>query len=108
MPKLSSVSKINHLLRTCPADVLGEALTQFDSHFQSIVAEILRVPTLSNEQWWQASLPVRFSGLGVNQTKLVARSAYIGSCALTKDLVAALLKRDPLSFEPTGWTTTRK
>jgi hypothetical protein len=44
---------------------------------------------------------VRFAGLGVNQTQLIARSAYIGSCALTKDLVAALLKRDPTSFEPT-------
>jgi hypothetical protein len=37
----------------------------------------------------------------VNQTKLVARSAYIGSCALTKDLVATLLKADPTTFEPT-------
>ena len=59
------------------------------------------MPTLSNEQWCQASLPIRFAGLGVNQTKLIARSAYIGSCALTKDLVAALLKRDPIDFEPT-------
>jgi len=95
-----SYNKINHLLRTCPPDLLREALVQFDSHFHNIVAEILRVATLSDEQWWQASLPVRFSGLGVNQTKLIARSAYIGSCALTKDLVAALLKRDHSTFVP--------
>ena len=95
-----SFNKINHLLRTCPRDLLREALTQFDAHFQNIVAEILRVSSLSNDQWCQASLPVRFAGLGVNQTQLIARSAYIGSCALTKDLVATLLKRDPTSFEP--------
>jgi hypothetical protein len=45
---------------------------------------------------------VRFAGLGVNQTKAIAGSAYVGSCALTKDLVAALLKRDGSSYEPSG------
>jgi hypothetical protein len=98
-----SYNKINHLLRTCPPDLLLDACSQFDAHFQNIVAQILRVPALSSEQWCQASLPVRFAGLGVNQTRLIARSAYIGSCALTRDLVGALLKKeDPSSFEPTG------
>ena len=35
----------------------------------------------------------------MNQTKVIASSAYIGSCALTKDLVAALLGVDA---EPAG------
>ena len=64
------------------------------------MAEILREPCLSDDQWDQASLPVKLSGLGVNQTKVIAGSAYIGSCALTKDLVAALLGVDASSFEP--------
>src|SRR6187431_3809760 len=65
--------------------------------------------------WWQrfcvchvlrdlASLPVKLSGLGVNQTKVIAGSAYVGSCTLTKDLVAALLGKDATSFEPDGVT----
>ena len=95
-----SYNKINHLLRTCPPDLLKDALEKFDEHFQNIVAEILRVPCLSEDQWEQASLPVRFAGLGVNQTKVIAGSAYVGSCALTRDLVAALLGQD--SYEPTG------
>ena len=94
-----SYNKINHLLRTCPPDLLQEALTRFDDRFQNIVAEILRVPCLSEDQWDQASLPVKFSGLGVNQTKVIAGSAYIGSCALTRALVAALLGRDASTFE---------
>jgi len=97
-----SYNKINHLLRTCPPDLLEEALARFDEHFQNIVAEILRVPCLSEDQWDQASLPVKFSGLGVNQTKVIAGSAYIGSCTLTRALVAALLGRDVSSFEPAG------
>src|SRR4051794_40397508 len=75
-------NKINHLLRTCPPDLLEEALVKFDDHFQSMVAEILRVPCLSDDQWDLASLPVKLSGLGVNQTKVIAASAYVGSCTL--------------------------
>ena len=60
----------------------------------------LEAPCLTDDQWEQASLPVRFAGLGVNQTKVIAGSAYIGSCALTKDLVVALLKRDSSPYEP--------
>ena len=47
-------------------------------------------------------MPVKFAGLGVNQTKVVAGSAYVGSYALTRDLVAALLGHS--SYEPTGVT----
>ena len=61
-----SYNKINHLLRTCPPDLLEDALGKFDEHFQNMVAEILRVGCLGEDQWEQASLPVRLSGLGVN------------------------------------------
>jgi hypothetical protein len=64
------------------------------------VAEILRQPCLTGDQWDQASLPAKLAGLGVNQTKVIAASAYIGSCTLTKDLVAALLGKDV--DEPSG------
>jgi len=75
-----SYNKINHLLRTCPPDLLQDALGKFDDQFQNMVAEIMRVPCLTDDQWDHASLPVRFAGLGVNQTKVIAASAYIGSC----------------------------
>jgi hypothetical protein len=69
-----------------------------------MVAEIMRVSCLSEDQWDQASLPVRFAGLGVNQTKVIAGPAFVGSCALTKDLVASMLGIDPSSYVPTGVT----
>ena len=61
------------LFRGCP-DLLADALEKFDEHFQNMVAEILRVPCLSEDQWEQGSLPHK--------------------------LVAALLGQD--SYEPTG------
>ena len=59
-----------------------------------MVAAILRIPCLTEDQWDQASLPVKLAGLGVNQTKVTAASAYVGSCTLTKNLVAAMLGVD--------------
>ena len=97
-----SYNKINHLLRTCPPDLLQDALVEFDDHFQNMVAAILRVPCLTEDQWDQASLPVKLAGLGVNQTKVAAASAYVGSCTLTKNLVAAMLGVDAEKFEPSG------
>jgi len=34
-------NKINHLLRTCPPDVIGPAVKLFDDHFQEILEKIL-------------------------------------------------------------------
>ena len=93
-------NKINHLLRSCPPYLLGSSLSKFDSSFRSMVAEILRLSDLDDEQWEQASLPIRFAGLGVAQCQVVAGAAYIGSCALTKTLVAEMLKRDPEEYVP--------
>src|SRR6187402_2470819 len=76
-----SYNKINHLLRTCPPDLLQDALVEFDDHFQNMVAATLRIPCLTEDQWDQAS-PVKLVGLGVKQTKVTAASAYVGSCTL--------------------------
>lgn len=34
-----SYNKINHLLRTCPPDLLQDALVQFDDHFQHMIGD---------------------------------------------------------------------
>ena len=79
------------LVAHMPSGLLEDALEKFDDHFQNMVADILRVGCLAEDQWEQASPPVRLSGFGVNQTMVIAGSAFVGSCALTKDLVAQLL-----------------
>jgi hypothetical protein len=95
-------NKINLLLRTCPPSVLHDAVKKFDEHFRGILEKILRVPCVADDVWEHASLPTRFSGLGVTQTKAVAAAAYVGSCALTHDLVCSMLRRDPSSFLPSS------
>ena len=95
-------NKINHLLRTCPPAVLAEAIREFDDHFQEILEKILRVPLLPEDAWEHASLPTRFAGLGITQTRTVAGAAYMGSCALTYKLVAAMLDVDPAVYVPDG------
>jgi ubiquitin carboxyl-terminal hydrolase 44/49 len=95
-------NKINHLLRTCPPSVLHDSVKKFDEHFRGILEKILRVPCVADDVWEHASLPTRFAGLGVTQTKAVAAAAYVGSCALTHDLVCSMLKRDPSSFLPSS------
>jgi len=82
--------------------VLSEAIKQFDGHFRDILAQILRVPCLADEVWEHASLPCRFAGLGVTQCKTIAGAAFVGSCALTHELVCALLDRDPAESVPSG------
>ena len=79
-----SYNKINHLLRACPPDLLLDALSKFDDHFQSMVAEILRVPCLTEDQWEQASLPVRFAGLsdcGVGLRRVMCFDEGSGGCS---------------------------
>jgi hypothetical protein len=65
-----------------------------------MLEEILRIPCLDEDTWEHASLPTRFAGLGVTQTKTVAGAAYVGSCALTHELVCALLRVDPIKYVP--------
>jgi hypothetical protein len=96
-----SYNKINHLLRTCPPELLTDCVEQFDGHFQDMLTEILRVPSLAEDKWEHASLPTRLSGLGITQTKSIAGSAYVGSCMLTLELVGDLLGRGA-DYVPAG------
>jgi hypothetical protein len=93
-------NKINHLLRTCPPYQLRQALRMFDDHFRDMLATILRVPCLGVDTWEHASLPTRFAGLGITQTKTVAGAAFVGSCALTHKLVAGMLGADAACVPP--------
>ena len=90
-----SYNKINHLLRTCTPDLLQDALEKFDDHFQNIV-------DLASALSFRRSVGARFAGLGVNKTQVIAGSAYVGSCALRKDLVAELLQQEASTLEPLG------
>ena len=57
---------------------------------------------LSDDQWLQASLPVRYGGLGVRRVSSLAPSAFLASAAGTLELQRRLLDRcDTTATDPT-------
>ena len=61
-----------------------------DMKLRDMVSQILNVD-LSDQQWNQAALPVKWGGLGIRKTTQVAPSAYLASVAGVKDLVSSIL-----------------
>ena len=65
-------------------------LTTLDAKLRDMVGHILNVD-LSDEQWDQAALPVRWGGIGIRKPTRVALSAYMASAARVAELVTAIL-----------------
>ena len=76
-----AMPKLLYLLRTseCGDNAL---LDQFDTILRKGLTEILNVD-LSDDQWLQASLPVRDGGLGIRSVRMLAPSAFLASAAST-------------------------
>src|SRR6476619_3628453 len=65
-------------------------LPVIDAMLRDLVCQILNV-NLSDLQWDQASLPVKWGGLGIRKATHVASSAFLASAAKVVDLVSAIL-----------------
>ena len=94
-----STPKLMYLLRTSPCMDRRE-LVDYDLQLRSTLSSVLNID-LSEDRWQQASLPVRWGGLGVRGAVMLAPSAYLASAASTTQLVSrltekcALLSEDP-------------
>jgi hypothetical protein len=81
--------RLMYLLRTSPCTD-SSVLPLYDD----VIKESLLVTTnvdLDDDRWRQASLPVRWGGLGVRSVVLLAPSAYLASAASTATLTSTLL-----------------
>ncbi len=77
------IPKLHYLLRTAPC-FLSRKLEEYDFTLCSIMSKITNTPlTLNVKAWAQATLPVRFGGLGVRSATVLAPSAYLSSSAAT-------------------------
>ena len=86
-----AIPKLHYLLRSAPCFLSGK-LAEYDSTLRAIISSVTNTPlTQKDEAWLQATLPVRFEGLGVRSAAHVAPSAYLSSTAASADLVSALL-----------------
>jgi len=81
--------RLMYLLRTAPCTDSPE-LPLFDIVIRDSLSTTLNVD-LDDQRWAQASLPVRWGGLGVRSIVLLAPSAYLASAASTMELTSALL-----------------
>ncbi len=86
-----SAPKLLHTLRAaCCVD--HELLRTFDDQLRSAVCNICNV-SLTDDQWLQASLPVRNGGLGLRRVSSLASSAFLASAAGTRRLQDQILHR---------------
>ena len=81
--------RMMYLLRTAPCTNSPE-LILYDDLLRLAVSETLNI-SLSDKAWLQASLPVRWGGIGVRRVVQLAPSAYLASAVCTTDLTRSLL-----------------
>ena len=118
--RLSSVSRLSHLLRTVPPSITQEASRHFDALIEWALASIIAgdgaaaagLPTpeevandpnvcrkqtyLGHEALRQAHLPIREGGLGLISSDAIRGAAYIGCQALVLGHVVAASARENL------------
>ena len=92
-----SICKINHLLRTVSHDKISLQLSRFDNGMHKCLERSSR-SSLPDSAWSQATLPIRFGGLGLREACNSYSAAFIGSCNSTRDLSCQLLKTFVSSF----------
>ena len=84
-----SLPRLLYTLRTAPC--VGSAeLISYDNHLRATLSHTLNID-LSDDRWRQASLPVRWGGLGTRGAVQLAPSAYLASAAASSGLVQRLL-----------------
>lgn len=92
--------KLQYLLRTSPCCEHPQ-LFELDKLLRSAVTQICNV-SLSDDQWTQASLPVRSGGLGVRSVSKLASSAFLASAASTQSLQNLILHKCQVEEEDTS------
>ena len=90
-----AIPKLLYLLWTAPCFGLN-SLSEFDSVLVEALSKISNTRlTFSSPAWLQASLPVKFDGLGIRSAVDVAPSAFLASAHSTAPLVSSIF---PFSF----------
>ena len=92
--------RLMYLLRTTCC-IESPVLPLFDATIRDSLSATLNVE-LSDDRWRQASLPVRWGGLGVRSVISLAPSANLASAACTSELKSSLLPTHLREVEDNG------
>jgi hypothetical protein len=83
--------KLMHMLRSSPC-AEHVALSDIDTVLRTCLINITNVH-ISDDQWKQASLPIKAGGLGIRSVASIASPAFLASVSKTKQLQHLLLAR---------------
>ncbi|KAI5635377.1 reverse transcriptase (RNA-dependent DNA polymerase) domain-containing protein [Phthorimaea operculella] len=86
-----SLPKLTYVIRTTPTWLFPEEVSVVDGAIRNTAESVINV-TLDDNQWLQASLPIRYGGLGIRSIRAVSLPAFIASSNGVADLVADILK----------------
>lgn len=83
------IPKLTYVLRCCPLWDQSALLT-LDEIVRNILTQILNC-SLSDKSWCQASLPIRFGGIGIRKISSVALPAFLSSVHSTAALCTKIV-----------------
>ena len=89
-----AVPKVEYVLRSAPC-FYSTLLESFDCELRSTLSDVLNISFEMESTWLQASLPVKFGGIGVRSVVMLAPSAFLASAAGTSRLINRIL---PVAF----------
>jgi hypothetical protein len=84
------IPKFNFLLRATPFWKFSNYVNSTDPSFKSSLERILNL-RLTDLQWCQSTLPIRFGGLGIRRISVICLPAFLSLIHGVKKLVSPLL-----------------
>ena len=87
-----SAPKLQHIMHASTS-YDNEHLLKFDELLRTAISK-LYIVSLSNNQWLQASLPVKSGGLGIRYVSSLASPAFLASAVGTRDFQNQILHTD--------------
>ena len=90
------IPRLQYLLRTAPCCLSSEA-ERLDEAVRDTLALVVNL-RLDDSAWAQASLPVRWGGVGIRRSSVLAPSAFLSSASASAPLIGALILEECLTF----------
>ena len=103
LTRYASAPRVSYVLRTSPAYVLPSALSSIDATVRDALECSLNI-AVTDTGWTQASLPLRYGGLGVRSVTDLALPCYISSLNSALDLMRTINAEIETDREPESLT----